>query len=157
MVSRIHNSHQHHVLREELATNAQPPVPTTSIFSATDEIVQPQSGPEASAILKEDNGVPVTNVEVQTACPGTPSGTDVTHEGMLYNSLAYALLKDALANEGPGKMERIDKSVCADPAAGELNKHEIKATEAVLGDAAKNVLKYPNKGNAEPPIKDYAK
>ncbi|GKT60626.1 lipase b precursor [Colletotrichum tofieldiae] len=87
----------------------------------------------------------------------TSSWGVVTHEGMLYNSLAFALLKDALMNEGPGKLERIDKNVCGDPAAGKLDKIEIKATEAVLGDAAINVLKYPNKVKREPAIKDYAK
>ncbi|KAF6830776.1 hypothetical protein CMUS01_07620 [Colletotrichum musicola] len=131
-------------------------VPTTSLFSATDEIVQPQSGPIASAMLGDANGVEVTNVEVQKACPGTVSGTEVTHEGMLYNSLAFALLRDALANEGPGKLERIDKSVCLDPAAGKLDKVEISATEGVLVDAGKTVLMYKGKVRSEPPIMAYA-
>ncbi|KAF9882262.1 hypothetical protein CkaCkLH20_00298 [Colletotrichum karsti] len=131
-------------------------VPTTSIFSATDEIVQPQSGPKASAILKDGNGVQTTNVEVQQACPGTPAGTQVTHEGMLYNSLAFALMRDALTNEGPAKLERIDKSVCKDPAAGKMDKAEISATEAVLGEAGANVLKYKKKVTQEPAIKSYA-
>ncbi|KZL65009.1 lipase b precursor [Colletotrichum incanum] len=152
---QIYDSQFVHTLRAKGGDSAY--VPTTSIFSATDEIVQPQSGPGASAILKDEHGVEVSNIEVQKACPKTPAGGEVTHEGMLYNSLAFALLKDALENEGPGKMERIDKNVCGDPAAGKLDKIEIKATEAVLGDAAKNVLKYPNKVKREPAIKDYAK
>ncbi|GKT49100.1 lipase B [Colletotrichum spaethianum] len=127
------------------------------VFSATDEVVQPQSGPGASAFLKDEHGVEVSNIEVQRACPGTPAGGAVTHEGMLYNSLAFALLKDALENEGPGKMERINKKVCGDPAAGKLDMIEIQATEAILGDAAKNVLMYPNKVTREPAIKDYAR
>ncbi|OLN85596.1 Lipase B [Colletotrichum chlorophyti] len=132
-------------------------VPTTSIFSATDEIVQPQSGENASAIIREGNGIEVTNVEVQKACPGTPAGKDVTHEGMLYNSLAFALIRDALANEGPGKLERIDKKICADRAAGKSDKVEVSATESVLDDAAKNVLLYRDKVKQEPPIMAYAK
>ncbi|CCF46077.1 hypothetical protein CH063_03777 [Colletotrichum higginsianum] len=77
---------------------------------------------------------------------------------MLYNALAFALLRDALANEGPGRLERVDrKKVCADPAAGKLDALEIQATEAVLADAARNVLVYPNKVNREPAIKDYAR
>ncbi|GJC98185.1 lipase b [Colletotrichum higginsianum] len=134
-------------------------VPTTSIFSATDEVVQPQSGSGASAFLKDGkDGAVASNVEVQKACPGTPAGGAVTHEGMLYNALAFALLRDALANEGPGRLERVDrKKVCADPAAGKLDALEIQATEAVLADAARNVLVYPNKVNREPAIKDYAR
>lgn len=107
-------------------------------------------------MLGDANGVEVTNVEVQKACPGTASGTEVTHEGMLYNSLAFALLRDALTNEGPGKLERIDKSVCLDPAAGKLDKVEISATEGVLVDAGKNVLMYKGKVRSEPPIMAYA-
>ncbi|KAL0942298.1 lipase b precursor [Colletotrichum truncatum] len=131
-------------------------VPTTTIFSATDEIVQPQTGVAASAILKDGNGVDVTNVEVQKACPVGAAGQGVTHEGMLYNALAFALLKDALGNEGPANLARIDKSVCKDPAAGQMDKEEIKATEGILGQAAKNVLMYKGKVKNEPPIKAYA-
>lgn len=131
-------------------------VPTTSLFSATDEIVQPQSGPIASAMMGEANGVAATNVEVQKACPGTVAGGEVTHEGMLYNSLAFALLRDAMTHEGPGKLERIDKRVCADPAAGKLDQVEISATEGVLVDAGKNVLMYKDKVRSEPPIMAYA-
>ncbi|KAJ0307999.1 hypothetical protein Brms1b_009772 [Colletotrichum noveboracense] len=132
-------------------------VPTTSIFSATDEVVQPQAGPKASAFLKDGNGAQATNIEVQKACPGTPAGGEVTHEGMLYNSLAFALLEDAMKNEGPAKLDRIDKKVCLDPAAGKMDKAEITATEGVLGQAGANVLKYPYKVKFEPKIKAYAK
>ncbi|KAJ0160970.1 Lipase B [Colletotrichum tanaceti] len=136
-------------------------VPTTSIFSATDQIVQPQSGPGASAFLKDGkDGAKASNVEVQTVCPpGTPAGGTVTHEGMLYNAVAFALLRDALANEaGPGRLEKVDKKkACADPAAGDMDALSIQATKAVLADAAKNVLVYPNKVKREPAIRDYAR
>ncbi|WDK20542.1 hypothetical protein CGRA01v4_11829 [Colletotrichum graminicola] len=131
-------------------------VPTTSIFSATDEIIQPQSGPNASAVLNDAQGVDVSNIEVQNACPNTPSGRTIPHKGILYNSLAFALLKDALENEGPGKLERIDKKVCGDHSAGQLNAVEINATEAILDDTAMDCLLYPKKVWGEPDIKKYA-
>jgi hypothetical protein len=131
-------------------------VPTTSIFSATDEIVQPQSGLRASGIINDSRNVGVENVEVQTVCPGTPAGTIVTHEGMLYNSLAFALLEDAMRNEGPGRVSRIDRAVCAEAGAKELGAVEIVQTEAVLVDAALNVLTFPEKVFREPRIEAYA-
>ncbi|KAK1986194.1 hypothetical protein LZ30DRAFT_746645 [Colletotrichum cereale] len=131
-------------------------VPTTSIFSATDEIIQPQSGSKASAVLNDEHGVEVSNIEVQKACPNTPAGGDITHEGMLYNSLAFALLKDALENEGPGRLERIDKKVCGDHAAGQLSTAAIDATGALLDGAAADVRWYYSKVTDEPKIKRYA-
>ncbi|TEA11289.1 Lipase B [Colletotrichum sidae] len=141
-------------LRAQGGNNAY--VPTTSIYSATDQIVQPQSGPMASAILGDGNGVPVSNIEIQKACPGTVAGGEVTHEGMLYNAMAFALLRDAVMNDGPGRVERINKKVCLDPAAGNLDGARIKATEAVLASAAVNIMRYPVRVKAEPAIKPYA-
>ncbi|KAK1967454.1 alpha/beta-hydrolase [Colletotrichum sublineola] len=132
-------------------------VPTTSIFSAMDEIVQPQSGSQASAFLNNTRGVDASNIEVQKACPNTQASLDVTHEGILYNPVAFALLKDALAHEGPGRLERIDKKVCGDISAGKLGGDEIEATDDVLDDAKRECLLYDDKVEGEPDIKGYAK
>ncbi|KAK1996888.1 alpha/beta-hydrolase [Colletotrichum falcatum] len=132
-------------------------VPTTSIFSATDGIVQPQSGSNSSAILNDAHGVEASSIEVQKACPDTPAGRNVTHEGVLYNSLAFALLRDALEKEGPGRLERIDNKVCGDHAAGQLSAAEVDATDAVLNNATMNCLLYSKKVGDEPDIKEYAK
>lgn len=37
-----------------------------------------------------------------------PAGTLYFHEGMFFNPLAFALAEDALVNEGPGNLSRID-------------------------------------------------
>ncbi|KAK2025272.1 alpha/beta-hydrolase [Colletotrichum zoysiae] len=132
-------------------------VPTTSIFSSADQIVQPQSGSKASALINDARGAEASNIEVRAACPNTPAGASVTHEGLLYNALAFALLKDALAHEGPGRLERIDKKVCGNPAAGKLSAAQIEATDDVLDDATMDVLLYFNKVREEPDIKTYAK
>lgn len=65
-------------------------VPTTSIFSGFDEVVEPQSGKNASAYFMDVRGVGVTNNEVQILCPSKPGGSFYTHEGMLYNPVTYA-------------------------------------------------------------------
>ncbi|KAL4794167.1 hypothetical protein BDV19DRAFT_390445 [Aspergillus venezuelensis] len=43
-------------------------VPTITIYSTFDEIVQPQSGPDALAILDDDRKVGVSNNHAQTVC-----------------------------------------------------------------------------------------
>ncbi|EDN92679.1 hypothetical protein SS1G_08542 [Sclerotinia sclerotiorum 1980 UF-70] len=81
-------------------------VSTTSIYSLTDEIVQPQAGTAASGFIKDVRGVGVSNTFLQGACAGLPAGGLYTHAGVLYNPVAYALLTDALKNDGPGLFER---------------------------------------------------
>lgn len=50
-------------------------VPTTTVYSGFfDVIVQPQSGTGASAFLRDERGVGVSNNEVQLVCPGQAAG-----------------------------------------------------------------------------------
>lgn len=85
-------------------------VPTTSIYSIFDEIVEPQADPNASAFTTDARGVGVTNVEVQSVCTALlPGGLpDLDHEGMLISSVGYALAVDALTHDGPGELSRIN-------------------------------------------------
>lgn len=85
-------------------------VPTTTVYSGFfDEIVEPQQGRGASGVLKG-----ASNNEVQRVCKGQAAGSFYTHEGTLYNPLGFALVKDALSHNGPGKAQRLDLSnVCS--------------------------------------------
>ena len=56
-------------------------VPTTTIYSAADDIVQPQSGINASGYILDERGVGVSNNEVQLLCPDQPAGGPYLHEG----------------------------------------------------------------------------
>jgi hypothetical protein len=106
-------------------------VPTTVLYSSTDEIVEPQSGIGASAYLLDARKVGVTNVQVQVACPLQPAGSVVTHEGMMSNALAFALAVDALTNPGPGQLSRINLPVvCADYLAPGLTLNDFLLTES---------------------------
>lgn len=106
-------------------------VPTTSIFSSTDEIVSPQSGVNASAFLQDVRGVGVSNSELQIVCDGYLPGKYATHEGMLYNALAYALTVDALTHTGPGRTSRINLGeVCNQVASPGLSLSDVVATES---------------------------
>lgn len=75
-----------HTLRANGGDSAY--VSTTTAYSTFDEIVQPMSGPSASAILSDVRSVGGTNVHLQKECAAKPAGAVYTHEGVLYNQLA---------------------------------------------------------------------
>jgi hypothetical protein len=106
-------------------------VPTTSIYSSTDQIVEPQTGTGASAYIQDARGVGVSNSDLQLVCPGQPAGTVVTHELVLVNGLAVALAKDALQNPGPGSTARIDlAAACSQYVAAGLGLNSILLAES---------------------------
>lgn len=132
-------------------------VPTTSIYSATDEIVQPQSGADASAILGDARRVGVTDAEVQVVCNGRPAGGLYSHEGILYHPLAYALAVDALTHDGPGEISRIDlATICDEVASPGLSVADVLATEGNIPVAVAAVALYEPKVVTEPPNMAYA-
>ncbi|KAI3231446.1 hypothetical protein DTO012A9_4730 [Penicillium roqueforti] len=132
-------------------------VPTTSVYSGDDAIVQPQSGGWASAALADVRGVGVSNVEVQVACAGRAAGGLYSHSSLLLNPLAYALFVDALVHEGPGKLERIDlDAVCGESLAPGLDVDDFLGMEAVSDVVGVlNVLLFGYSGSEEPPLRDY--
>lgn len=133
-------------------------VPTTTIYSATDEIVQPQSGSSASAILKDARHVGVSNNEVQTVCHARPAGLFYTHEGVLYNPLAHALAVDALTHSGPGKLSRLNLAeVCGEVVAPGLSLADVLATEGTIPVAGAAIAAFVPKTDKEPAIMAYAK
>lgn len=133
-------------------------VPTTTVYSGLfDEIVEPQQGTGASAYLNDARKVGVTNNYLQGVCSGLPAGSFYTHEGVLYNPLAFALVKDALTNGGPGKTSRINlSSVCNTYLAPGLNVGDLLLTENSILVAALALVLYEPKVTAEPAIKSYA-
>jgi hypothetical protein len=130
-------------------------VPTTNVYSGfIDEIVEPQSGATASGRLLNTRGAGVSNNEVQVVCAGQLAGSLYTHEGVLYNPLGFALLKDALANKGEGRPSRLDLgSVCNDFLTPGLVLSDLLETENAIVVAAVATLTYPNRVFEEPAIK----
>ncbi|KAJ9659347.1 hypothetical protein H2198_003223 [Neophaeococcomyces mojaviensis] len=200
-----------------------PYVPSTSVWSITDEIVQPQYDPIASAsyspvpaqpfcpvrsssttsistplsrptstkswsdphstsqgsnhykkrgsatsvpstssttsngALQGSGRYAFTNNQIQTVCAGRPAGGIYLHEGVLFNPLMYALTLDALENDGPGQVSRLDlDTVCNQVVAPGLSLEDILATEGLIPLAALNLLLYPQKTLDEPAIMPYA-
>lgn len=132
-------------------------VPTTTIYSSSDEIVQPQSGTNASAYMLDARNVGVSNNELQTVCVGQPAGGVYTHEGVLYNSLAWALAADALNNPGPGDPTRLNLiQVCSELIASQENLEDVLGTEGLLLIAMAEIGQYQPKTSSEPPTASYA-
>jgi hypothetical protein len=128
-------------------------VPTTVIYSATDEVVQPQTGDGASSPLNDERGVGVSNVLVQDVCPGQRAGGFYTHEGILLNPIAYALARDALLHDGPGQVSRLNlESICGHYLAPSLKLDHFVLTENSVVFAAGATLLYHGKSLTEPII-----
>jgi hypothetical protein len=133
VIQQVYNSNFVNRLRMSGGDSAY--VPTTSIYSATDEIVQPQTGTGASAYINDARSVGVSNSEVQSVCNGKPAGGVYTHEGVLYHPLAYALAVDALTHAGPGQTSRLDlNSICNTIVSPGLSLNDVIATEGKLLD-----------------------
>jgi hypothetical protein len=105
-------------------------VPTTSVYSTADQVIIPQTNPNASAFMNDARNVGVTDAEIQLICPGQPAGGNYTHEGMLYNPLAFALAMDAIKNPGPGQPSRINlATVCQQTVSPGLTAQDVTLTE----------------------------
>jgi hypothetical protein len=99
------------------ALNSQPfeaPGPTswTTVRSATDEVVQPQTGPHPTSALKG-----ATNILIQAVCPGRVT----THIGTAVDSVTFAAFLDAISHKGAAKLSRLPADVCAHPYAPGLD------------------------------------
>jgi len=134
-------------------------VPTTTVYSGNfDEIVEPQQGNNASAILKDARNVGVSNSEVQVVCAGYPAGGFNTHESMLVNGYSFALAVDALTHPGPGQPSRLNiPSACGSFLAPGLSLDDFLETESIIPIAGALLLLMPaGSVTSEPPIKSYA-
>ena len=88
------------------------PTSWTTVRSATDQTVQPQTGAHPTSALKG-----ATNVLIQDVCPGR----EVTHIGTALDSVTWAVAVDAIANDGPAKVSRLPADVCSHPFAPGLD------------------------------------
>lgn len=142
-------------------------VPTTAVYSTADEIVQPQTNPNASAFvddqpqrgrIRQTSGAITSNTELQQACPPPlAGGGPFLHEGVLYSSLAFALAKDALTNDGPGNLARLNLTgECLKGVADGLDLQDVLQTEEAALVALLGIIGYPQKVSAEPAIASYA-
>jgi hypothetical protein len=78
----------------------------TTVRSATDEIVGPQTGPRPTSALEG-----AANILIQDVCPGRT----VTHLGTVVDAVTIAALADAVGHDGPAQVSRLPADVCAHP------------------------------------------
>ncbi len=74
----------------------------TSVYTLTDELVQPQV-PESTSRLEG-----AANLAVQDLCPGRP----VDHIGMVWDGVVFEAVKDALTHPGPANPGRLPPDLC---------------------------------------------
>lgn len=130
-------------------------VPTTTVYSQYDEIVQPQSGRQASGMIREGNGVAVSNTLLQDACRGQEGSGLYLHEGVLYSATAYALVIDALTHDGPGSIDRVRNS-CSQTTPEGISDLDVVGVEALIVIILFRLLTFAPKVVREPELKEYA-
>ncbi|ORY14495.1 hypothetical protein BCR34DRAFT_599050 [Clohesyomyces aquaticus] len=135
-------------------------VPTTTLYTATDDVVQLQHGANASAFLQDTRSVGVLNVELQLHCPLLSPALVGTHESLLWGAPLMALIEDALTHDGPASIDRIGNSkwaeVCSKFTADELSFPDVVGTEVAVPVVFAAMFLYPNKVSSEPGAPAYA-
>jgi hypothetical protein len=133
------------------ALNARPteaPGPTswTTVRSATDEVVQPQTGKHPTSALKG-----ASNILIQAVCPRRK----VSHIGTAVDSVTFAAFVDAIGHDGPANVLGFPKDVCSHPYATGL---DVAATTSLLSGAAallNSQTKHVPTVKAEPKVSSY--
>lgn len=119
----------------------------TSVYSLTDEIIQPVAPVPVASI---DGAV---NVAVQDICPGRYVG----HVQSIADAAYYAVVMDALTHRGPAAPLRVDRHSCSqlfmphvDPVDAAVRTAEVYVTAGVVQSQYEKVP-------AEPPLRPYAR
>lgn len=123
----------------------------TVAYTATDEIVVPNTPPNASSALRTGDGR-IANIALQEVCPTNTADHFAIGS---YAPVGYAIVADALAHDGPAEREHISRTVCAQLVHPGVDPATFPAdfTEMVryAGDSEGNSAKTPE----EPPLHDY--
>ncbi|MGH2830077.1 MAG: esterase/lipase family protein [Actinomycetota bacterium] len=119
------------------------PIDYTSIYSMTDELVQPFTSPPLAG---------GTNVMLQDVCPGRP----VHHFAQVYDAVTYALAIDAFTNPGPADVARLPADVCTRTwMPGATDADVLSGNAMGYGNAYLAFGAYPG-SESEPDLKPYA-
>lgn len=119
----------------------------TSVYSLTDEIIQPVAPQPVAAIAG------ASNIAVQDICPGRYVG----HVQSASDATYYAVVLDALTHRGPAQPWRVDRHSCSqvvmphvDPADAAVRTAEVYVTAGIVQSQHEKVP-------AEPPLRPYAR
>jgi triacylglycerol lipase len=97
----------------------------TTVRSATDEVVQPQTGRAPASALEG-----ASNILIQDVCPGRTTG----HIGTAVDSVTIAALRDAVTHKGPARASRLPPDVCAHPYGTGLDEQQTSAFVAIAAE-----------------------
>ncbi len=112
----------------------------TSLYTLTDELVQPQL-PESTSALEG-----ATNIATQDVCPARPVDHVTISTG---DAVGYALALDALTHDGPADAGRFDITTCAQPFIPGTNPADLFSVQGSTAFDGEYVTE-------EPPLKAYA-
>ncbi|BFZ62184.1 hypothetical protein YB2330_003266 [Saitoella coloradoensis] len=135
----------------------------TSIYTLTDDVINPEPHTSKLSPCSQDT---CANIPIQhplLLCPPpSPGATPTDHFNILTSAITYALVLDALTNEGPADVKRIFKEgkVAEACVRGVAEGMESGAGEWVRG-AMMGVLSVAKGGKEEvgkePELRDYAR
>jgi triacylglycerol lipase len=114
------------------------------VRSATDEIVQPQTGREPTSALRG-----AANILVQDVCPGRAT----SHIGTAVDSVAIAALHDAVTHKGPARVARFPADVCAHPYGTGLDEQRTSGFLALAAELLARGAGTVPVVRAEPPVR----
>jgi hypothetical protein len=134
-----------HLLRaiDAYAPRAPGPTAWTTVRSATDEVVQPQTGSHPASALAG-----ASNILIQRVCPGRK----VTHIGTTLDSVTFAAVVDALSHPGPALVSRLPKDVCSHPYAPGLDPTTIDSLLSIGTALIKSNIATQPTVDAEPKV-----
>lgn len=119
----------------------------TSIYSLNDELVQPVL-PEPTAALDG-----ASNVLVQDVCPARP----VHHGNEPIDAVVFALVLDALTEDGGADPARVDTATCLETfLPGLTPEDEVAAQLLLYGNGGEATTFEGERVGAEPPVRSYA-
>lgn len=123
----------------------------TSVYSSTDELVQP---PSTAVLGDADEGQDVSNVLIQELCPGRP----VHHGGIVHDAVAYAAVHDALTEPGGADPERFFvPELCGERTMPGTNEVDAVGGNLVLYGNGSLAYSEAERTDSEPPVQPYAK
>jgi len=119
----------------------------TSVYSLTDDIIQPALPTPTAAVAGG------SNIAVQDICPGRYVG----HIQSAWDAAYYAVVMDALSHNGAADPARVDRSFCNQqgmPGVDPVTGWSMTAELYTLAGARQSV--YPGRTTSEPPLRCYA-
>jgi hypothetical protein len=139
-------------------------VPTTSIGSSTDQIVQPGFFGERYADSWRLTGPLARNIDLFRVCASRRMSIwrvprVITHQALLWEPASHKIIFDALANEETflGTADVLEVSDCEGGLAPNIEEESRKRQAAIMPELFKYAPTQPAAGWPEVPPRDYAK